>query len=258
MTNKEALKQKQQQFDELVKDVSNCRICRHLYFPLGCPDGEYLDHSDHPGYLNAWNLQACDLMASCMILGQDFGVLLDEETLQEGGFPERIIRQATKNRQFLSTTDKNVRSLLHIPDPQQAPDAPLKGYFFTNTACCYRQKGNTTEYNPSWYSICAYRFLGRLIRIIQPKVIIALGKEAFNALSCCQNAAVAFPDDLPYSDGRENHVYRDLISLKKPFKLSFEDSDLPPIDVYPVFHPSMMKLNQPAGYNWDYILDTLR
>ena len=130
MTNKEALKQKQQQFDELVKDVSNCRICRHLYFPLGCPDGEYLDHSDHPGYLNAWNLQACDLMASCMILGQDFGVLLDDETLQKGGFPERIIRQATKNRQFLSTTDKNVRSLLHLPDPQKAPDAPLKDYFF--------------------------------------------------------------------------------------------------------------------------------
>ena len=89
MTNKEVLKQKQQQFDELVKDVSNCRICRHLYFPLGCPDGEYLDHSDHPGYLNAWNLQACDLMASCMILGQDFSVLLDDETLQRGRSEER-------------------------------------------------------------------------------------------------------------------------------------------------------------------------
>ena len=258
MTDEEKLANKQRLFDELVQDVSNCHICRHLYSPLCCPDGEYLDHCSHPGCINEWNLQAGDLMASCMILGQDFGVLLDEEKIREGGVSERALLQSAKNRQFLSLTDKNMRELLHVPDPKKTPAAPLKNFFFTNTACCYRQKGNSTEYNPAWYSTCAYKFLGRLIRIIQPKVIIALGKEAFNALNCCQNAVLTLPEDLPFSDGREVHVFRDLINLKKPSKLSFEDSDLPPIDVYPAFHPSMMKMNQPVGYSWDYILDTLR
>lgn len=257
MTDEEKLEQKRQQFNELIKDVSKCQICRHLYAPLGCPDGEYLDHYSHPGYINEWNLQACDLMASCMILGQDFGLLMDEEKIQKNGLSPRAALQVSKNIQFLSTTDKNVRTLLHIDHPEKTPDAPLEHYFFTNTACCYRQRGNTTEYNASWYTMCAHQFLGRLIRIIQPKVIIALGKEAFNALSCCPNAVLAYPEGIPFSGGRENHVFRDLINLKKPSQLSFEDSDLPPIDVYPVFHPSMMKLNQPAGYNWDYILDAL-
>ena len=59
--------------------------------------------------------------------------------------------------------------------------------FFTNLVCCYRQKRTSGVANDAWYPFCARKYMGRLIQIIEPKLIIALGLQVFEALGCCEN-----------------------------------------------------------------------
>lgn len=101
--------------------------------------------------------------------------------------------------------------------------------------CCYRNIGNATsgadKFCSEWLSLCANKYMGELIDIIQPKVIITLGEKTFNAMTCI--------------DGMKLRCI-DSVSLDKIDKVKFADiiehkyeliSDAKKVRVFPVYHP---------------------
>ena len=79
-----------------------------------------------------------------------------------------------------------------------------------------------------WLPICANKYMERLIRIIRPKIIIVLGRSAFEALHCMENLSVKCLD--PIKSGKES--YAEMIQHRYQIDLGDEK-----IDVFPVYHP---------------------
>ena len=145
-------------FRQLSKDVSQCHLCAQLKMPPHSSDGECLINDDHGlntdmPYVNLWNLWYYNLDADIMIIGQDYGQR--EEII---AFPY--------SETLTDTTSKNLKELCTVFDT----DTSL---FFTNAANCYRKNKTSGSMHDGWLPICANKFLGRLIRIIQPKIIIS-------------------------------------------------------------------------------------
>ena len=79
-----------------------------------------------------------------------------------------------------------------------------------------------------WLPICANKYMERLIRIIRPKIIIVLGRSAFEALHCMENLSVQCLDSIKL--GKES--YAEMIQHRYQLDLGDEK-----IDVFPVYHP---------------------
>ena len=79
-----------------------------------------------------------------------------------------------------------------------------------------------------WLPICANKYMERLIRIVRPKIIIVLGRSAFEALHCMENLAIKCLD--PIKSGKES--YAEMIQHRYQLDLGDEK-----IDVFPVYHP---------------------
>ena len=55
--------------------------------------------------------------------------------------------------------------------------------FFTNAILCLKQGGMQSTVQPAWFRNCAPRFLRPTIDLVQPKIVITLGKHAYQAVS---------------------------------------------------------------------------
>ena len=100
--------------------------------------------------------------------------------------------------------------------------------FFTNMANCYRKKKTSGGMHSGWLPICANKYMERLIRIVRPKIIIVLGRSAFEALHCMENLSVKCLD--PIKSGKESYAEM----IQHHYQLDLGDEK---IDVFPVYHP---------------------
>ena len=200
-------------FRQLCEDVSRCHLCQQMVSPPHCANGEYLENDDHGldtdmPYVNLWNLWRYDLDAEILVIGQDYGTRVDTVPI------------------FVDPTEEALKILfsnafgVNVTDPNAA-------VFFTNAANCYRHNKTTGGTHSGWLPICANKFFGRLISIIQPKIIIALGGEAFNALTCL--------DGLPLTCRNPQNNVADTLSerMKHDYFLTLDGVEIP---VFPVYH----------------------
>ena len=210
---------KKDEFRRLVEDVSKCHICERLVTLPHIENSECLENDDHGldtdrPYINRWNLWQGNLDADIMVIGQDYGQ-------KEDGVAIEVCSYANSTNH----TDRKLRELIECAFDKSIDEIPL---FFTNMANCYRKKRTSGGMHSGWLPICANKYMERLIRIIRPKIIIVLGRSAFEALYCMENLTVQCLD--PIKSGKES--YADMI--QHCYQIDFGDEK---IGVFPVYHP---------------------
>lgn len=170
--SKTSLKQK---YELLVQDRKTCREC----------EGEVVKNPSTIKYdcnqLNAWSQWQNNLSARILLVGMDWG----------------SVKHFEKNRgkdPHSDPTNTNIPELFKIIDHEiSAPDGETYGkpdsdLFFTNVVLCLRVKdkmqGNIRQ---KIATTCARKFTKRLVEMIRPKVVIALGDVASKAIAACYN-----------------------------------------------------------------------
>ncbi len=211
---------KKDEFRGLVEDVSRCHICERIMTLPHMQSSECLENDDHglkidKPYVNRWNIWQGNLDAEIMVIGQDYGI-------KEDGVLDACMFADTSN-----PTDKTLKELFkaafnwNLESEQQ----PL---FFTNVANCYRKKRTSGGMHPGWLTICANKFMARLIRIVRPKIIIVLGRSAFEALHCMEDLPVVCLD--PIISGKDS--FAEMIQHRYYLEIDGRD-----VAVFPVYHP---------------------
>lgn len=217
---------KESEYKALCEEVRNCAICENVKFSPHFVNSDFLahesknrEHSDDV-YINKWNLAEWNPNPGCinadiMVIGQDYGAFDNNK----------------------SPTDKSLEDLINTYIFNG--DGNKKPYLYlTNMANCYRQKKSTGKLNKGCLYLCAHKFMGRLIRIISPKVIIVLGQETFDALAFCDGANLLCKE--PYIT-QPNNNFSAITS--KEYELKFKDGKS--FRVFPVYHPgSNRQLNR--------------
>ena len=213
---------KRLEFINLVRDVSACHVCKNMFTKPHCADSEYLVNDNHGlntdmPYVNLWNLWHGNLDADIMVIGQDFG--------QWENVTEFLEKQ--KSKSYTNPTDTALRDLFKSSFDIDVDDENAS-LFFTNMANCYRKHQTTGSMHPGWLPICAYKYMARLIRIIQPKIIIVLGKAAFDAVFCLDGLSVECTN-------KKSNVNDTLADVTKyDYQLKIDDNI---VRVFPVYHP---------------------
>lgn len=234
-------KEKEERYIELVRDMKECRLCQDIKAPAYCEDGEYLLNDSHgivsgqeididKIYVNRWNMWQGSLDAEIMVVGLDFGKV----TVGSIDQPERHRWWEDGMPDWKSPTDKNLNQIFsEVFGEDFDLTKPCGKLFFTNVACCYRQKKTTGVANEAWYVFCARRYLGRLIRIIEPRLIICLGLKVFEALGYCEDGRIICTDDRK-PDGKM--PLRELLNAREPYHFELEIGNKR-IKVATVYHP---------------------
>ena len=75
--------------------------------------------------------------------------------------------------------------------------------FFTNAILCLKNGNLQAEVEKEWFKNCA-SFLRRQIEIVNPPIVVGMGKHAYEAiLSCFKLKAGRFRDEVEAANGRE-------------------------------------------------------
>lgn len=203
------MKEKEILYNDLCQDVRRCTVCQNVKFAPYSKNSDCFIPTQNPedNYVNLWNRWQHSLDAEIMVIGQDYG-FYDEEFFKT---------DVNLNKMFIKTFGINIQESNHL-------------LFFTNIANCYRKNKSTGVINKGCLALCANKFMSRLIKIVSPKIIIALGQATFEALAFCENAKLVC--DNP-SENNVGDRYMDVIGFD--YRLQFEDGKN--IAVFPVYHP---------------------
>ena len=167
-STKELLERKRA-YDELVKKRKKCQLCKKLKNPSKVLEGA-LDSDE----IGPWTKWQGSLFPDVMVIGQDFS--------DEGSF----IRYFGNDNKRGSTNKKLKEKLNELGYCVDYGDRGLQQrLFFTNSVLCLKDedKGVQGPISSKYSSICGESFLKPLILILKPKVVIAMGQLALNAVS---------------------------------------------------------------------------
>ena len=155
-------------YTQLVDDVKNCSMLDNCN-----KDSKVkLEKCDFCGEINLWSYWQGgkdNLDAKILLVGQDWGSL---NTLEIN-----FLNYMEKNDnptdihlcELFDSIGYNICSVKH------------EDLFFTNFVLCYRCKGLSGGFRQKWADNCSEYFI-RLVKIIQPKIIICLGRSVYNSV----------------------------------------------------------------------------
>ena len=161
-----------------------------------------------------------NLQAKIVLLGQDWGCAFDKNFEK---FKTKIEAMNTgKSVDYLEgtsfDTDKNLKKLFEVLgsyDLQQNNE----DLFFSNLALGYRAKGSTGNTNKKWFERDA-KYLKRLVNIIEPNIIICLGKDTYeNAASTLCDKKVRVDKFYEALDSGNNFAEFDLLETDKRVRI---------------------------------------
>jgi DNA polymerase len=157
---------KAQQYADLVAERKGCRQCAGLANPSEIEEGRY--DSDHIGPWSRWQ---GNLDASLLLVAQDWG---------DTGY---FIRQKGWERPTNPTNRTLVEllDLIGLPIGRPGETVGQNIVFFTNAVLCLKEGGLQGRVQKQWFLNCA-PYLRRQIDIVRPKVVVALGKHAFESV----------------------------------------------------------------------------
>lgn len=165
---------------ELINDVRNCpkladcnKSCK-----VQLQKCEFCNEINLWSY---WQGGINNLNAKILVVGQDWGTYnygsdatIEYIKSKDNNSDNRYM----DNNQ--SETDNNLCQLFeHIGYDIRNEDC--SDLFFTNFVLCYREKGLSGGFERKWADNCSDYFV-RLVKIIQPKIIICLGKNVYNGV----------------------------------------------------------------------------
>jgi uracil-DNA glycosylase len=154
-------------YNELVIQRKECRSCRGLGNPASADLREY-----DSGEIGPWTRLHGDLEAEIMVVGQDWG--------DTAYFKANRGLDNLRNPTML-TLEKLFRAS-GFGFSLQGYDHGERGLFLTNAILCLKAGGLQAKVEPSWFKNCGKLFLRRQIEIISPKVVVALGQRAHEAI----------------------------------------------------------------------------
>ena len=173
---------KEPAYIDLVNKRKRCNLCEGLKNPSDFPDYDIAE-------IGAWSLWQNGLDADLLLVGQDWGGI--------DYFKQHKGRDVGEN-----PTNKNLVTLFHsLGIPIEGPESGKKNsrLFFTNAILCLKEGGLTTPVEQQFATVCCSVFLKPLIDLMHPKVVIALGKFAYESIAVSYNLRV-----LPFRDAVEN------------------------------------------------------
>lgn len=252
---------KKEMYIELVKNVKDCHICEYIKSPVYSEVGEYLKNDNHGIvdeekididniYVNRWNMWQGSLDADIMVIGQDFGKIIigDREKAETHRWWN------VKNvSEWDSPTDENLYEIFGKSFGKEFDlKKPCNKLFFTNIACCYRQNSTSGQANSGWFHLCASKFIHKLIKIIEPKLIIVLGLQTFEALGSSSGGMLVCKRNEEYKNDKKISLTK-MIDGNYCFEYQYKDEHEKSIRVCPVFHPGAnSKRNRPEKQEDDW------
>ena len=197
---------KELQYQELIANVQKSYLAesRELRWCEDCKEINLWTYWQGRGHLNA----------DIMLIGQDWGCPWDEASAETIQNVRNLNRNIPVNylRGNHSITDKNLISLFQtIGFEIQADDPRL---FFTNLVMGYRSNGTSGGFKQAWATADA-PFFRRLVEIIQPRILLCLGKETF------RHTLRAFNVRIP-SAARHYNAF--LESSEQPVRICYGDN----------------------------------
>jgi DNA polymerase len=246
---------KQQQYNELVRDVANCVACDK--YKLKKKNGEIIEltHDKDRIHINLWAHWQGSLDAEILLIGQDWGRISSELDAKLWANKKTYMTTDKADKNY-SITDANLRTLF-----METFDIDIlysnEKLFFTNSIQCYKTGNLSNKTSEKWYEMCNVNFVERLINIIKPKLIITLGKNALNGLNAFGNFKSVDGEvlnDSYFSQKFNNIVDNGLI------KLRISSGYI--VNVFPVFHCGILSCNLNRSFekqlkDWERIKGTL-
>lgn len=171
---------KEERYRALVEDARNDYISR----PIVCnAKGVYLTWVEDCREINLWTYWQGigNYDAKIMLVGQDWGFSDDESKVMRNIREINSGLRADYDYDFdkPSPTDDNLCKLFSVLGYDIT--RRCKDLFFTNFVLGYRSKGCSGSLNHKWITADAPYF-ARLVNIIEPAVMICLGKATFDGV----------------------------------------------------------------------------
>ena len=189
---------KRKQYEELIRDV------RDFYMSRKESDrAVYLEWCDDcRQHINLWSYWQGSLNARIVVVGQDWGCPEKSAVLNN----IKALNEETESEYHVDTdsiTDRNLCMLLDSIDfPAETYNPDL---FFTNLALGYRNKGLTGGFRQSWLRECE-PFFRQLVDIVDPEVIICLGRNVFVSVTRVMGKKVRVSKYNDFIESGENPV----------------------------------------------------
>jgi hypothetical protein len=182
------ISQKEQKYLDLVEKRKHCNFCHALKNP-----------SKYPKYDSAgigpWSQWQNGLDAEILVVGQDWGDFKSFEKIRGREEEDNCIN---KNLQKL------FRDALGISLENPASGKKNGRLFFTHSILCLKKRGLSASLEQKYAVDCCSKFLKPLIQCIEPKVVITLGKIAYESIVRSYtmqilplNEAIESPDGFP-------------------------------------------------------------
>jgi uracil-DNA glycosylase family 4 len=194
---------KEEYYRKLVLSRKACEKCKDLINPIKIESGSF--DSDH---LGPWSLWQGNLDADIMVVGQDWGDI------------NYFIKWKGKDQPSGNPTNEHLEELLnHIGIKIEKPGRiQQQKIFLTNFILCLKKGGLQAKVDRQWITNCGMSFFYPLIKIVNPKIVIGLGRNVSEAILKLFNAS--YP-----KHGRYN-----LVTEKMSFKLTDTTT------LFPVYH----------------------
>jgi uracil-DNA glycosylase len=156
-------------YEELVGFRKTCRVCMERSAEEIHNGSEF---AFDPPVISYWSQWLGHRQPYLLIVGQDFGNV--SYFIRHRGMdgPE-------------NETNENLRKLLLEAGikAEKAPDAdPAVPVFLTNSILCLKSGPMNAPIKERWVDACAQNHLASLIRYLNPKIIVAMGKMGWRAV----------------------------------------------------------------------------
>ena len=190
-----------------------CTICSNLKNPSAIINyGKSIDSIE----IGPWTLWENSLDATILLVGQDWG---DIAGFKLQGGKESNHSETNRN---ITTLFKSIDFNIHNPNS----GIHNNGLFFTNAVLCLKDGGAQAKVENVWFDNCGKKFLKPLIDLINPKVVISLGEEAYKAVMKTYGRPIP----------RYNR-FSEVVDIVQGFPLNKD------IGLFPVYHPSRRIIN---------------
>jgi uracil-DNA glycosylase family 4 len=213
------MKNKEKEYKRLIRKRKSPKTT-HALKGMGLKN--YCDFGFSNNYVDGWEQWYNKLDAKIMVVGQDYA---DWKTFK------REKGMVVPNEDKLSKTNSRLTALfgeleISLEDPREKKKR--RKLFFTNAVVGLKSPPISSKVIEKWARYGTENYLKHIIEIIEPKIIIALGRIPYNAINNMYPEAIRLKTDNRYK----------LITLEKS-KNKFH--------LFHVYHPAVW----PKDRTWD-------
>jgi len=173
---------KKKRYDDLIKRRQDFNFSK-----IGLKNYSLAGHKDD--FVDSWEEWQCDLDADIMLIGQDYSDWKYYKKERESK-DNKVFKENPTNKKLIELF-KVLGYNISIQSRYQE-----RGLFFTNAVVGLKDGGNQGKVEKEWWKESAKEFLKPLIKNIQPKIIITLGRVAFDAVGVDEDINIGKPSSL--------------------------------------------------------------